>query len=95
MQWWKTEGYIPATKEELAERVRKAGLRLVASFRLPEEGWWENYYVPMLARIAELRKGNGADPENAAILDTLEAEAEIYRKYKRYYGYTFFVMEKP
>jgi len=95
MAWWKTEGYIPATEEELAERVRKAGLRLVASFRLPEEGWWENYYVPMLARIAELRKVNGADPENAAILDTLEAEAEIYRKYKRYYGYTFLVMQKP
>ena len=39
------------------------------------------------------RKTHGTVPENAAILDSLEAEAEIYRKYKRYYGYTFFVMQ--
>ncbi len=95
MQWWKAEGYTPATEEELAGRVKNAGLRLVATYRLPEEGWWENYYVPMLARIAELRKTHGSVPENAAILDSLEAEAETYRKFKRYYGYTFFVMQKP
>lgn len=93
MAWWKTEGYIPATEEELAERVRKAGLRLVTTFRLPEEGWWENYYVPMLARIAELRKDHGNDPAAAGIMDMLEHEAETYRKFKRYYGYTFFVMQ--
>jgi hypothetical protein len=77
----------------MKERVKQAGLRLLATYRLPEAGWWDNYYVPMLARIAELRKTQGTVPENAAILDSLETEAETYRKYKRYYGYTFFVMQ--
>ncbi len=93
MQWWEKEGYVPGTEDQLREQVKNAGLRLVATYRLPEAGWWDNYYVPMLARIAELRKTRGSDPACAAILDSLEYEAEMYRKYKRYYGYTFFVMQ--
>jgi hypothetical protein len=49
----------------------------------------------MLARIAEFRKTHGSDPGNAALLDSFGHEAEMYRKYKRYYGYTFFVMQNP
>jgi len=93
VQWWKNEGYVPVSEAEMEERVKKAGLRLIATFRLPEIGWWENYYVPMLARVAELRKTHGSDPDAAGILDMLAHEAETYRKYKRFYGYTFFVMQ--
>ena len=93
VQWWEKEGYIPKTENQLTEQVRNAGLHLIATYRLPEAGWWENYYIPMLARIAELRKTHGADPACAAILDSFEYEAEMYRKYKQYYGYTFFVMQ--
>ncbi|MFA4825206.1 MAG: class I SAM-dependent methyltransferase [Methanoregula sp.] len=95
MKWWESEGYVPVPEEEMKERIKRAGLRLVATYRLPESGWWENYHVPMLARIAEFRKTHGLDPGNAALLDALEHEADMYRKYKRYYGYTFFVMENP
>ncbi len=62
VKWWESEGYVPESEDEMKERVKKAGLRLVATYRLPEAGWWENYYVPMLARIAELRKTHGSDP---------------------------------
>lgn len=93
VKWWENEGYVPLSEEEMEERIKKAGLHLVATYRLPEAGWWENYYVPMLARVAELRKTHGKDPENAALLDSLEAEAETYRKFRRYYGYTFFIMQ--
>jgi hypothetical protein len=47
----------------------------------------------MLARIADLRITHGSDPSSAAILDSLDQEAKMYRKYNRYYGYTFFVMQ--
>jgi SAM-dependent methyltransferase len=93
MQWWEKEGYMPGTEEQLKAQIRNAGLKLLATYRLPEAGWWDHYYVPMLARIAELRKKRGADPSCAAILDSLAEEAETYRNYKRYYGYTFFIMQ--
>ena len=93
VQWWEKQGDLPGTEEQLREQVKNAGLRLVVTYRLPEAGWWDNYYIPMLARIAELRKTHGSDPACAALLDSLEYEAEMYRKYKWYYGYTFFVMQ--
>jgi SAM-dependent methyltransferase len=95
VQWWESKGYVPVSEDVMKERVKNAGLRLVATYRLPEAGWWENYHVPMLARIRELRKIHGSVPEDAAILNALEEEAENYRQYKRYYGYTFFVMQNP
>lgn len=94
MDWWESEGYVPVPEEEMKERVKRAGLRLIATYRLPEAGWWDNYHVPMLARVAEFRKTHGSDPANAALLDSFEHEADMYRKYKRWYGYTFFVMQK-
>lgn len=93
VRWWETEGGVPNTEDRLREQVKNSGLRLIATYRLPEAGWWDNYYVPMLARIADLRKTHGSNPACAAILDTLEHEVEMYQKYKRYYGYTFFVMQ--
>jgi SAM-dependent methyltransferase len=95
MDWWESEGYVPVSEDEMKERVKRAGLRLITTYRLPEAGWWDNYHVPMLARIAELRKTHGSDPGYAALLNAFEHEAVMYRKYKRYYGYTFFVMQNP
>jgi SAM-dependent methyltransferase len=93
VQWWEKEGYIPKTEDQLKEQIRNVGLRVLATYRLPEAGWWDNYYIPMLARVAELRKTHGKNPAFAAILDSCEHEAEMYRKYKRHYGYTFFLMK--
>lgn len=83
VHWWEKEGYIPKTEDQLRELVRNAALRLIATYRLPEAGWWENYYVPMLSRITELRKTHVGDTACATILDSLEYESEMYRKYKR------------
>ena len=49
----------------------------------------------MLARIDELRKIHGSDPARAALLDAIVDDAEMYRKHKRYYRYTFFIMQNP
>jgi len=95
VDWWAGLGDVPATEDQLREQVKEAGLRLMATYRLPEAGWRDNYYVPMEARIAELRKSHGADPAHAAVLDAFEKEIEMYRQYSRYYGYTFFVMQNP
>jgi SAM-dependent methyltransferase len=94
VQFWESEGYVPGTENQLKEQVRSVGLRLAGTYRLPEAGWWENYYVPMLVRLEELRRTHGSDRGCAAILASLQREAEIYKNYKRFYGYTFFIMQK-
>jgi len=87
------EGCSLATEEELVEQAREVGYRVIATYRLPKAGWWDHYYVPLLERIKELRKTHGANSDDAAVLDMLEHEAAIYRRYHRYYGYTFFVLQ--
>jgi hypothetical protein len=86
---------VPLTEPEKTEQVRHAGLELLGTERLPEAGWWESYYVPMLGQVAVFRKLYGDDPALKAVLDSFEKEAEMYRRYKKYYGYTFFLMRAP
>jgi len=95
VQWWEKEGDIPGTGDRLREQVGNAGHHLLATYRLPEAGWWEHYFVPMLARIDALRKIHGSDPARAALPDSLVTEAQTCRKYRKYHGYTFFVMQNP
>lgn len=92
-QFWEKEGCVLSSEDEKKEQVQKTGLRLIATHRLPETGWWDHYYVPMLERIHELKKTYGTHPEFGQILASCDYEAEMYRNYKRYYGYTFFVMQ--
>jgi SAM-dependent methyltransferase len=93
MQYWEKRGYSLLSEQERVEQINSEGLRLIAMYRLPEAGWWENYYVPMLARVTDLRKTYGNDPTLAAVLDSFELEVEMYRNYSKYHGYTFFVMQ--
>jgi hypothetical protein len=44
--------------------------------------------------IEKLRRELGADPECAGILDALEREAVMYLQFKKFYGHSFFVMQK-
>ena len=95
MQYWETQGYPLMSEQERVEQIHRQGLCLIEMYRLPEAGWWKNYYVPMSARVAELRKTYGNDPTLGGFLNSCDLEVEMYRKYKRYHGYTFFVMQNP
>ncbi|MDD1720215.1 MAG: methyltransferase domain-containing protein [Methanoregulaceae archaeon] len=93
VRFWELEGCTLYREEEKVGQVRDAGLRLVATFRLPESGWWDHYYAPMLGRVRTLMEIHMENPEFMHILRSCEFETEIYQKYRRYFGYTFFIMQ--
>lgn len=75
-------------------QMQKAGYIPVAVFALPECCWIENYYLPMAEaqrRFLDLHKGNKA-AEN--FVEYLHTEEALYRKYKNYYGYVFYIGQK-
>ena len=74
--------------------VRDGGFDLVGHFTLLDEVWWDDFYTPMEARIAELRREHADDDEALAILDELAAEPELHRRHAAYYGYEFFVARR-
>lgn len=95
INFWKPYGVTVCTEDEKSRQVSRAGLQLLDMFRPGERGWLEQYYGPVQEVIEKIRKKHGDEKECAAVLDALEHEAATYRKFRSYYGYTFFIMQKP
>ena len=77
------------------EVIRDSGFELVGHFTLPDEAWWDDFYTPMEARIAELRSKYAGDLEASPILDQLAEEPVMHRRYSEFYAYEFFVVRRP
>lgn len=74
--------------------LERRGFSLGGHFTLPDEAWWGDFYSPMLVRIGELRGKYEGDEERLAVLDQLEQEPQMHRKYSEYYGYEFIVARR-
>jgi SAM-dependent methyltransferase len=75
-------------------RIHKAGYLPVATFIFPENCWTAHYFASKSkAREIFLNKyeGNKAAQE---LITSQSYEEELYRKYKEYYGYVFFIAKK-
>lgn len=86
----------PAMQDAAAnlEAARRQGYLPLGHFTLPPTAWWEGYYRPMQARIAELRRKYAADPAALAELEAEQVEIDIYLRHGDSYGYVFYVLEK-
>lgn len=75
-------------------QMQKAGYVPVASFILPENCWIDHFYVPQ----EEVQESFLARYPNNKMAQYLVAEqrreAELYYKYKAYYGYVFYIGKK-
>lgn len=94
-QFWQEAYPLMTTIEENLRTIEAAGYEVIGHQVLPEAGWWDDYYHPLEARIAELRDTYRNQPELLAELDQHQLEIELYRKYAAYYGYVFYLMRKP
>lgn len=75
-------------------KVYRAGYLPVAVFILPESCWTEHYFAPKVA-AAEVFLDKYAGDKTAEEFAAFQfAEEELYRKYKGFYGYTFFIAKK-
>lgn len=75
-------------------KVYKAGYLPVATFILPSTCWTEHYFAPKVA-AQEIFLNKYAGNKIAEEFSALQAvEEELYRKYKEFYGYVFFIAKK-
>lgn len=80
-------------ESDIEEMIRSAGFTLIKTFRLPDEGWWNHYYSPLTARIALLKEKYASNHDALEIIQGMEKEMEIHRKYSKEYGYSFFIIK--
>ena len=75
-------------------KVHGAGYLPVVTFVLPENCWTEHYFIPKRA-AQEVFLSKYAGNKIAEEFSALQAdEEELYGKYKRFYGYTFFIAKR-
>lgn len=75
-------------------QIQQAGYIPVATFILPETCWTEHYYTPLI-RAQELFLDKYAGDKMAEEFVTFQRyDAELYRKYKAFYGYAFYIAKK-
>ena len=74
--------------------MQKAGYIPVASFALPESYWTDNYFIPQKARQVEFLKKHAGNKTVEDMIAFMRREADLYDKYKQYYGYVFYIGKK-
>ena len=89
MKQAKNEGF-----EGKIEIIKKEGFNLISNFTLPESAWLNSYYIPIEKELPRLNKKYQGNEVALAIFEGFRNELDFYRKYSKFYGYEFFVMQK-
>ncbi|MDR0748079.1 MAG: class I SAM-dependent methyltransferase [Tannerellaceae bacterium] len=74
--------------------MQKAGYVPVAAFTLPENCWIDNYFIPQKPRQEEFLKKHAGNKTVEDFIGFMRREAELYSRYKQYYGYVFYIGKK-
>ena len=93
-KWWTNAVPGISTIAHNISIMQKTGFIPAAAFVLPETCWTENYFAPQKARHEEFLKKHPGNKTAENMIAFMRREAELYTKYKSYYGYVFYVGRK-
>jgi len=79
---------------EKIEIIKKEGFNLISNFTLPESAWLNSYYLPIEKEIPRLNKKYQGNEVALSIFEGFRNEVNFYKKYSKFYGYEFFIMQK-
>lgn len=75
-------------------KIQKAGYIPVATFILPENCWTEHYFAPSVTAQEIFLSKYAGNKIAEELVASQQYEAELYHKYKEFYGYVFFIAKK-
>ena len=76
------------------KQMQKAGYVPVATFVLPENCWTEHFYIPQVSAQEKYLKKYAGNKAAEELVKNQRHEAELYNKYKEFYGYVFYIGKK-
>ncbi|OVE75809.1 hypothetical protein BVX98_07050 [bacterium F11] len=90
-------GVYPAMNsiDENVSLIKKAGYQFLAQFPLPKRAWWDDYYNSIKQRIGLLRSKYAGDAKAEDVFQSEELEMKMQDKYSDYFGYVFYIFQKP
>ena len=92
-KWWKDAVPEISTIAHNISIMQKTGYIPVAVFTLPESCWID-YFIPQKARQKEFLKKHAGNKTVENLIAFMRREADLYSKYKQYYGYVFNIGKK-
>jgi SAM-dependent methyltransferase len=84
---------IGAISEKIAA-LEQSGYTPVAHFILPPHCWTDNYYDPLEGRFASFLEQYPNVPMALQLVEETKEEIALYKKYKDYYSYGFYLAKK-
>jgi len=79
------------SKEKL---IKKHEYDLISSFKIPEYCWIANYYDPIRNHLPTYIGKYPHEKAAKNLVEELETEIAMYEKYKKYFGYAFYIARK-
>lgn len=92
--YWKKVYPEISTIENNLEIIKKCDYKLLGYFPLPDDAWWELYYSPLEKRLKKLKTKYKNNSKALEMIKEEEKEIDMYRKYNKWYGSVFYVMQK-
>lgn len=75
-------------------QMQKAGYIPVATFILPENCWTDNFFSPQVILQDTFLKKYPGNKTSEEFIANMRQEAQLYSRYKEYYGYVFYIGKK-
>lgn len=72
----------------------ESGYEVIDTFILPENSWWENYYIPLKERCDFFKREEPTNSDLMEFIKETKREMELFKKYSSSYNYVFYVMKK-
>lgn len=93
-KFW-TDAYpeIDTIPNKIAQ-LQKGGYIPVATFILPENCWTDHFYAPQVAAQEAFLKKHAGNKTAEELVASERHEAQLYQKYKAFYGYVFYIGKK-
>lgn len=91
--WMSVYPEIDTIPRKVAQ-IQEAGYIPVVTFILPEICWTEHYYTPLAKVREEFCQKYAGNKIVEELMRFQHHEAELYYKYKEFYGYVFYIAKK-
>lgn len=92
--YWEQVYPAISTIENNLKIIKKCGYKLLGYFALSDDAWWDFYYNPLEDRLKSLETKYKNNSKALAMIEEEHKEIDLYRKYNKWYGSVFYIMEK-
>ena len=80
--------------EENIDLINRSGFKLIDHFELERKGHWHNYYAPLEENTFQFAHKYEGNQDADTLVESIQEEIDLYKKYPDYYGYVFYIMQK-